>query len=120
MGPGTNESAGKGRGRQNDQREPLLAGGADTGRLGGKPSERDLSGSANQRLVRRMGKKKALVAAGHSILVIVYHVLKNKVSYQERGEDYFDRRNVASQRKRLLRQLESLGLKVTVEEIEVA
>ena len=35
--------------------------------------------------------KKALVAVGHSLLVIIYHVLKNRASYQELGGDYFDR-----------------------------
>ena len=73
-----------------------------------------------KRLVRRMGKKKALVAVGHSILVMVYHVLQTRTSYQELGGDYFDRRNVDRQRKRLIRQLESLGVKVTVEEIKEA
>ena len=68
-------------------------------------------------MVKRMGKKKALVAVGHSILVMIYHVLKNKASYEELGGDYFEQRNMDKQRKRLIRQLESLGLRVTVEEI---
>ena len=67
-----------------------------------------------------MGKKKALVAVGHSILVIVYHVLKNRVSYQELGGDYFEKRYMERQRQRLIQQLESLGLKVTVEELAQA
>ncbi len=67
-----------------------------------------------------MGKKKALVAVGHSILVIVYHVLANRTSYQELGGDYFDQRHVAHHRARLIRQLEGTGLKVTVEELPVA
>jgi hypothetical protein len=71
-------------------------------------------------LVKRLGKKKALVAVGHSILVIVYHVLQNKASDQEFGGDDFDRRKVERQRQRLIRHLEALGLKVTVEEIESA
>jgi hypothetical protein len=71
-------------------------------------------------LVKRMGKKKALVAVGHSMLGIAYHVLQNRTKYQELGGDYFDRRNVDTQRKRLIRQLESLGMKVTVEEIKEA
>lgn len=70
-----------------------------------------------QRLAKRLGKKKALVAVGHSILIIVYHVLKNQASYQELGGDYFDRQNLESQRSKLIRKLESLGLKVTVEEV---
>jgi len=70
--------------------------------------------------VKRIGKKKALIAVGYSNLVIVYHVLQTCTLYQELGSDYFDRRNGDKQRKRLIRQLERLGLKVTVEEIKEA
>ena len=73
-----------------------------------------------KRLVKRMGKKKALVAVGHRMLVIAYHVLQTRTSYQDLGGDYFERRNVDKQRKRLIRQLESLGVKVTVEEVKEA
>ena len=62
-----------------------------------------------------MGKKKALVAVGHSILVIVYHILKNRASYHDLGGDYFDRQNVESQRAHYIKRLEALGLKVSVE-----
>jgi transposase len=73
-----------------------------------------------KRLVKRMGKKKALVAVGHSILIIVYHVLQKRVPYQDLGGDYFERRHVSTQRQRLIRQLEALGVKVTVEEVKEA
>lgn len=72
------------------------------------------------RLVKRRGKKKALVAVGHSILVIASHVLQNRTRYQDLGGDYVERHNVDTQRKRLIRQLESLGVKVTVEEVTEA
>jgi hypothetical protein len=52
--------------------------------------------------------------------VIVHHVLENRTSYQELVGDYFDRRQASKQRGRLIRQLESLGLKVTVEELPQA
>lgn len=68
-----------------------------------------------RRLTTRLGKKRALVAVGHSILVIVWHVLSKRRSYQELGGDYFDRRNEDVYRKKLIRKLEALGLKVTVE-----
>ncbi len=64
-----------------------------------------------------MGKKKALVAVAHSLLVIIYNILKERESYKELGADYQDKRNVENQRRRLIRQLEGLGLRVTVEEI---
>ena len=68
------------------------------------------------RFVKRMGKKKALIAVGHSILVIVYHVLAKQKPYQELGGDYFERRVGEAQKARLIKKLESLGVKVLVEE----
>jgi transposase len=73
-----------------------------------------------RRLVKRKGRKKALVAVGHSILVIVYHVLERKQSYQELGGDYFEKQQRESQCHRLVKQLESLGMKVTLEELTAA
>ena len=43
-----------------------------------------------KRLVKRMGKKKALVAVGHSMLVMAYPVLQTRTRYQDLGGDYFD------------------------------
>lgn len=68
------------------------------------------------RLVKRMGKKKALGAVGHGILIIVSHVLQKRVPYQDLGGDSFERRHVSTQCQRWIRQLEALGGKVTVEE----
>jgi hypothetical protein len=45
------------------------------------------------RMVRHRGKKKATVAMRHPIIVIAYHILKNKVPYYELGDDYIDRFN---------------------------
>jgi transposase len=73
-----------------------------------------------RRLVKPKGKKRALVAVGHSLLVIAYHMLSRRASYQELGGEYFDRRNVEVQRMRLIRKLEALGVKVTIESLPVA
>jgi transposase len=73
-----------------------------------------------RRLVRRKGRKKALVAVGHSILVIVYHVLMCKQSYQELGGDYFEKHQRETYCHRLVKQLESLGMRVTLEELPAA
>ena len=45
-----------------------------------------------RRLAARCGKKKAMVAIGHSVLVIIYHVLRGKKSYEELGGNDFDER----------------------------
>ena len=44
------------------------------------------------RLTKRLGKKRATVAVGHSILVIAWHLLTNNCDYDDLGGDYFARR----------------------------
>ena len=73
-----------------------------------------------KRLVRHKGKQRALVAVGHSILVMAYHLLSAKADYQELGGDYFDQLNVENLQRKLIKKLESLGVKVTVEELPLA
>ena len=68
-----------------------------------------------QKLIKRLGRKKALVAVGHSILLIVYQMLKNRVNYCDLGADYFDRLSVERQRRNLIRRLEALGCRVSIE-----
>src|SRR5215475_766845 len=72
------------------------------------------------RLVRRLGRKKALVAVAHSLLVIIYHVLDGEQNYTEIGGDYFDRHHTEQQRDYFMRRLQMLGLKVTVEPLPLA
>jgi transposase len=71
-------------------------------------------------LLRRFGTKgktKAAFAVGHTILVIVWNLLTHNVDYQDLGGDYFAQRHDAEHRKRyLIRQLEALGQKVTLEQ----
>ena len=76
--------------------------------------------SQYQRLVKRLGRKKALVAVAHSLLVIIYHVLQSDQSYTELGGDYFDRQHVEQQRAYDIRRLPMLGLEVNVEALPAA
>jgi transposase len=68
-----------------------------------------------RRLSARRGKKRAVVALGHTILVIIYHLLKHNTTYRELGADYFDRLNTDRLTHSLVRRLERLGHKVTLE-----
>lgn len=67
-----------------------------------------------RRLAARRGTKKAAVAVGHSILVIVYHLLRDGTAYQDLGPTYFDQRNQAALERRLVARLEALGHTVTL------
>lgn len=67
------------------------------------------------RLARRIGRKRAAVAVGHSILVIAWHLLTDEVDYEDLGGDYFARRDTERARRRAISQLEGLGYRVTLE-----
>jgi transposase len=68
-----------------------------------------------RRLAKRRGKKRALVAVGHTLLVIVYHVLKRGTTYQELGPGFLDRLEPERLTRQLVKRLEALGHKVTLE-----
>ena len=65
-----------------------------------------------RRLAARRGKKRALLAVGHSILVIIYHLLKHHLEYRDLGRDYFDRMEPERLRRYLVKRLEALGHEV--------
>jgi transposase len=66
------------------------------------------------RIARRRGKKKAIVALAHKLLVIIYHVLSTKKPYEELGADFFDQLDKARIERRSVQRLEQLGYTVTL------
>ena len=58
------------------------------------------------------------MAVAHTIVVSMYHMLKNKQPYRELGADFLDRRNAENVKRYLLKRLERLGLHVTVRSAE--
>ena len=71
-----------------------------------------------RRLAARKGKKRAIVAVAHTILVSLYHMLKTKQPYRELGADFLDRRHAAKLKRYLLKRLERLGVVVTIQSVE--
>ena len=67
------------------------------------------------RLAARRGKKRAVVALGHTLLTIVYYVLKRQTSYVELGADFLDHLDPDRLARQLVKRLEKLGHKVTLE-----
>jgi transposase len=70
-----------------------------------------------RRIMRRRGHKKAVVAVAHTILVIVYHMLKHGVPYQELGATYLDQREREHVTRRYVKHLERLGHRVILEPV---
>jgi len=71
-------------------------------------------GAQYRRLAPRRGKKRALLAVGHRLLVILYHMLKYDREYQDLGADYFDRLEPERLRRYLVKRLERLGYQVSL------
>lgn len=62
-----------------------------------------------QRLSIRRGKKRAIVATAHSMLIAIYHVLRDGVAFRDLGADYYTQFNKERKVNALLRKLHQLG-----------
>jgi hypothetical protein len=71
--------------------------------------------SQYRRLAGHRGKKRALIAVAHSILVIFYHMLKAGTGYADLGSDFFDRLEPERLTRYYVKRLERLGHKVKLE-----
>ena len=67
------------------------------------------------RLAARRGKKRAQLAVAHSLLVTIYHLLRDGTVYQDLGTTYFDERDRNLIQRRAVRSLERLGYRVSLE-----
>jgi transposase len=68
-----------------------------------------------RRLAGRRGKKRAAMAVGHSLLVVIYALLKDPdLQYHDLGGNYFDTLDPERLRRHLVKRLESLGYEITL------
>jgi len=115
--PGVKESAGKKKGNgTTGHGNPYLA--RTLGEVAVTAAKTDtFLAERYRRIAKRRGKKKAIVAVGRSILVIVWHLLADPTArFHDLGADFYDTRIGADRAKRNhIRQLEALGYKVTLE-----
>lgn len=73
-----------------------------------------------QRIARRRGKYRAAGAIAHSVLVIVYHMLRDKRPYTDLGGDYFEKLDTARLERHHVNRLNQLGYEVTLTPIQAA
>ena len=69
------------------------------------------------RLVPRRGKRRAAVAVAHSMLIAIYHLIKDGTIYQDLGPNHFDELDRKRITHRAVRRLQALGYTVTLEEV---
>ena len=68
-------------------------------------------------LVVRRGKKRALIAIGHKILIASYFILKDREPYKELGAEYLQTRNKEKKVNRYLKYLKELGVEVELKKV---
>jgi len=117
MCPGNEESAGKRRSGRTGRGNPLLRGALVEAAWAASHTKNTYLGAYYHRLASRRGRKRALVALGHTMLLIIYRILKDKTTYQDLGPDYFERKNKEATVRRTIRRLEALGYSVEIHEV---
>jgi transposase len=112
--PGNNESAGKRLSGKSRNGNAWLRRSLCQAAWAASHSKNTYLSAQFRRLAARKGRKRAIVAVGHTILVIVFHMLKNHQPYRDLGADFFDHRNVEQLKRTLIRRLQRLGLQVFI------
>lgn len=115
MCPGNRESAGKRLSGKTRKGSPWLRSALVEAAHAATHTKDSYLSAQYRRLALRRGGKKATIAVGHTLLVIIYHVLSEDKDYQELGGHYFDDWDRQAVQKRLVRRLEKLGYEVKLE-----
>jgi transposase len=117
VAPGNNESAGKRRSGKTRPGNKALRAALNQAAHGAAHTKHTYLSAQYRRLAARRGKKKAIVAVMHSILVISYHLIQRNEPYRELGGDYFDKQKPEATAKRLVKRLEHLGFQVSLQSV---
>jgi transposase len=110
--PGQNESAGKHHSGKTRKGNRWLRHALTEAAHAAAHSKDTYLAAQYHRLAARRGKKRAVIAVAHSILVILYHMLRQRQSYHELGSNFFDQRDKTGLQRRLVQRLEKLGYTV--------
>jgi transposase len=114
--PGHDESAGKRRSGKTRKGSKWLRTALTEAAQAAARSKGTYLGARYWSLVRRRGKPKAIGALRHDMIVAYWHIVSDNVDYRDLGPEWLASRSSPEHRtRRLVRQLEVLGHKVTLE-----
>lgn len=113
--PGEKESAGKRQSGRTRQGNVWLRRALTQAAWGASMKKRSYFKAFSHRLAARKGKKRAIVAVAHALLVTGYTLLWTGKTFADLGADYFDRLDRDRLTKRLVKRLEKLGHQVSLQ-----
>lgn len=112
--PGNNESAGKKKSGKTRRGSVWLRRVLCEGAWAAAHCKKSYFHAQYQRLAGKRGKKRALIAVAHSLLIVAYVLLKEQRLYEDLGPDYFERANRDNLTKYHVRKLQRLGFEVNI------
>ena len=118
--PGNHESAGKRRSGWSGKGNPWLRAALCEAAWAAILTKDSYFRAQYQRLAARRGRKRALLAVAHSLLVVIYHLLKDGTVYQDLGPHHFEERDRQAAARHAVRRLQRLGYSVTLSQEAVA
>jgi len=117
MSPGNNESAGKKKSSRTTHGDKYLKTLLVECAWAATRTKGTYLRSKYDSLVVRRGKKRALIAIGHKILIATYFILKDREPYKELGAEYLQSRNKDKKVNRYLKYLKEMGVEVEIKKV---
>jgi len=117
MSPGNRESAGKRLSGKTNKGSPWLRKLLVEAAHAAAHTKNTYLAAQYRRIAARRGAKKAMIAVGHTILVMIFHILNTQKGYEDLGGNSFDEHDRQATEQRLVRRLQKLGYEV---ELKVA
>jgi transposase len=118
--PGSNESAGKSKSGKTTKGSKWLRCTLAQAAWAASRKKNSYFHAQYGRLAGRRGKKRAVIAVAHSLLTVVYYVLRDHVKYKDLGQDYFDKLNSTRLVPYLVKRLKNMGYEVSLAPLESA
>jgi transposase len=118
--PGSNESAGKRKSGKTTKGSKWLRATITQAAWAASRKKSSYFHAQYRRLAGRRGKKRAVIAVGHSLLNVIYYVLRDHVEYKDLGPDYFDKLNSKRLVPYLVKRLKNMGYEVNLIPLESA
>jgi transposase len=115
--PGNNESAGKRRSGKSHRGNRWIKGVMTEIAWAATRTKNTYSQTQYRKLAGHRGKKRALVAVANSLLQAVWYILSHREGYKDLGAAYLDHLNQKHLERSLIRRLEQLGHKVTLDAV---
>ncbi|MFQ6031269.1 MAG: IS110 family transposase [Dehalococcoidia bacterium] len=115
VSPGNHESAGKRKSGATGRGNRWLRSALVEAARAASRSKGTYLAAQYHRLAARRGDKRAILAVAHTILVTIYHLLRDGTTFHDLGANYFDQRDQHATLKRAVRRIERLGYKVALE-----